>query len=120
MATLLVHFCHVVSFGSTAMISNFPYTRVCSDQFLSGKPADRYDKKTVDWVTNTNLCRANVLLSQSAATDRNNRVLGRIKTRKRLNASETNTSDQDILFDEQIGDTKDHNTEEIQTDIKGN
>ncbi|KAL3883598.1 hypothetical protein ACJMK2_029923 [Sinanodonta woodiana] len=107
---------------SDIKISNFPYTRVCSDHFVSGKPADLYDKLNIDWAPTLNLGHVKVLPSPSAATDIYNRVLGRVKKRKRHDAAETLSSLQDVLVDDQTCLTEesvDHNTREIQTDLNG-
>jgi hypothetical protein len=81
-----------------------------------------YDKLNVDWAPTLKLGHGKVLPSPSAATDRYNRVLGRVKKGKRHDAAETLASLQDVLVDDQIYLTEeyvDHNTREIQTDLIG-
>ena len=34
---------------------NYKYTRVCSDNFISGKPSQLYDQTNPDWVPSINL-----------------------------------------------------------------
>ncbi|KAL3869581.1 hypothetical protein ACJMK2_042311 [Sinanodonta woodiana] len=66
------------------------------------KPAYLNDKLNVDWAPTLKLGHVKVLLSPSAATDIYNRVLGRLKKRKRHDAVETLASLQDVMVDDQI------------------
>ena len=39
---------------------NYPYTRVCSDHFVSGKPSQLYEINHEDWAPSQNLYQANM------------------------------------------------------------
>ena len=63
---------------------SYPYIRVCSDHFTSGKPAKLYDTTNPDWVPTLNLghCEAK---TGADSLSRHDRSVGQATKRRKLN-----------------------------------
>lgn len=62
---------------------SYPYIRVCSDHFTSGKPAKLYDTTNPDWVPTLNLGHYEAKTGDSLI--RHDRAVGRATKRRKLN-----------------------------------
>ena len=62
---------------------SYPYIRVCSDHFTSGKPVKLYDTTNPDWVPMLNLWHCEAKTGDSLS--RHDRAVGRATKRRKLN-----------------------------------
>ena len=83
---------------------SYPYIRVCSDHFTSGKRAKLYDTTNPDWVPTLNLGHCEAKTGDSLS--RHDRAVGRATKRKKLNEEQAIAKEERDKQEERIREEK--------------
>ncbi|XP_069128215.1 uncharacterized protein [Argopecten irradians] len=93
--------------------SSYPYLRVCSEHFVSGKPSSLYPENSIDWAPSLKLGHQKVKLT-NPTPERGYRLKGRVQKRRNVEAAQSLVA----LFNSKEIMTVNEESEEPHSDIQ--